>query len=553
MADEQGGLGEFDELSKSRAALLAQQNRLVEMLAERNKPSDFEFYSNLARGFSDPNAKSFAQGLGSAVGNLQEGSERQRGKDLQMYQIRSQLAQSQYDLDKQNAMARQVQQAMFGSPSMGSNDALKMAAQAGLPAGPTVEAASLIGAPTQQKRMFDSLDDQTKRMIAVQARIDPAKAIDSLAKMGIEIGTKNATKTDAQKAFEYQLGLLPQELQGSAQQTFARSQIFGKSEDTIAAISTLGSSLRKGEITPDIFKQNMAILQNKLTPGGNQPQAPASAPSSTTFGSQASASRSPVSTSIFDQYAQKPSAAASAAPFQIASQGVGLSTAERAQDELKRIESVRAEGVANRVKANEPYVVQQNTISNFSPMQVGQNINRLSELEDLVKRNPEVVGLMVRQGPIYALLQSMESGITTPYGSISVPVSEALAKLKLNENQQAVARNITQIISDLNQQVMKEGKSIFGPAISVYDAQQMAKPGFKETDPASFIRYLANKQKVTNHFMGEMNSALSDYREKNPDAGANKFFTDKNSPYKRIVQDFNATFNDLVKNRSPYR
>jgi hypothetical protein len=212
MADEQGGLGEFDELSKSRAALLAQQNRLVEMLAERNKPSDFEFYSNLARGFSDPNAKSFAQGLGSAVGNLQEGSERQRGKDLQMYQIRSQLAQSQYDLDKQNAMARQVQQAMFGSPSMGSNDALKMAAQAGLPAGPTVEAASLIGAPTQQKRMFDSLDDQTKRMIAVQARIDPAKAIDSLAKMGIEIGTKNATKTDAQKAFEYQLGLLPQEL-----------------------------------------------------------------------------------------------------------------------------------------------------------------------------------------------------------------------------------------------------------------------------------------------------------------------------------------------------
>ena len=81
----------------------------------------------------------------------------------------------------------------------------------------------------------------------------------------------------------------------------------------------------------------------------------------------------------------------------------------------------------------------------------------------------------------------------------------------------------------------------------------MAKPGFKDTDPASFIRYLANKQKVTNHFMGEMNSALSEYREKNPDAGANKFFTDKTSPYKRIVQDFNATFNDLVKNRSPYR
>ena len=53
--------------------------------------------------------------------------------------------------------------------------------------------------------------------------------------------------------------------------------------------------------------------------------------------------------------------------------------------------------------------------------------------------------------------------------------------------------------------------------------------------------------------MGEMNSALSEYREKYPDAGANKFFTDKNSPYKRIVKDFDATFKDLVKNRSPYR
>jgi hypothetical protein len=394
--------------------------------------------------------------------------------------------------------------------------------------------------------MFDSLDDQTKRMIAVQARIDPAKAIESLAKMGIEIGTKNATKTDAQKAFEYQLGLLPEGLQGSAQQTFARSQIFGKSEDVISAISAINKALRNGETTPADAAQGLSILRSKLTPGGNQPQAPASAPSSTTFGS-------PTSGPIFDQYAQKPPAMGSVAPVQSTSRGSILSTAEQAAVEQKRQEEIIKEGVANRVKANEPYVVQQNTISNFSPMQVGQNINRLSELEDLVKRNPEVVGLMVRQGPIYALLQSMESGIVTPFGSISVPVSEALAKLKLNENQQAVARNITQIISDLNQQVMKEGKSIFGPAISVYDAQQMAKPGFKETDPASFIRYLANKQKVTNHFMGEMNSASSDYREKNPDAGANKFFTDKNSPYKRIVQDFNATFNDLVKNRSPYR
>lgn len=580
MAEEQGGLEAFDELSKARAALLAQQNKLVDMLEERSKPSSFDFYSNLARGFNDPNAKSFSQGLGSAVGNLQQEDERQKGKELQMYQIRSQLAQSQYELQKQNAMARQLQSEMFGSgkPTT-SDDALKIAQQAGLRAGPTTEAASLIGAPSQQRQTFDSLDNQTKRMILIQAQTDPAKAIESLAKMGIEIGTKNAMLTDVQKNFNSALQMLPEEVRPYAQNIFAKSQTVGKSEDALAGIAALGASLRKGEISPEIFQQGMQALQSKLNLGKTAPSI-----SSSVSPRQASSELRGTPQEVFAQLgsiedpvirkeateaylrqldAKKQSTGQSGFPASIVPQtpltydqrsGLPiLSPADIAAVEVKKQESAIAEGVANRTESNKPFITQQATISNFSPIQVSQNKSRLNELEDLVKRNPEVVGLMVRQGPMYALMQAAESGVTTPFGSISVPVSEALAKLKLNPAQQAVARNITQIISDLNQQVMKEGKNIFGPAISTYDAQKMAEPGFKNTDPASFIMYLANKHKVTNHFMGEMNDALNEYRDKNPDAGANKFFTDKSSPYKRIVSEFTSTYNDLVKNRSPYR
>jgi len=288
MADEQGGLGEFDELSKSRAALLAQQNRLVEMLAERNRPSAFEFYSNLARGFSDPNAKSFAQGLGSAVGNLQQEDERQKGKELQMYQIRSQLAQSQYDLDKQNSLARQLQKSLYGSslPPVTPAEALQIANKAGLAPGPTVDAASFIRAPNQQKTMDDDLDASTKRLISMQAIDNPAKAIETYGKYKIDLALQNNKIPESQKDFEFANRLLPTELQDEGRRLYGLAKTFGKPEDAITAIKVINEAVKNNQLTLADAKQGLAIFQNRLLQFGGQPQAPASAPSSVS-GSQA--------------------------------------------------------------------------------------------------------------------------------------------------------------------------------------------------------------------------------------------------------------------------
>jgi len=201
-------------------------------------------------------------------------------------------------------------------------------------------------------------------------------------------------------------------------------------------------------------------------------------------------------------------------------------------------------------KRTAPYIAKHDLLAGYDSATVAANNTKFNELIQIVKANPRVVGLLTHQGPMYALAQAAESGITTPVGSLSIPASDAVAKLQLNPQEQAVARNIMQLISDLNQTVMKQGKAIYGPQISTFDAQEMSKPGFKTTDPASFIMYLAAKNKITNIYMGRMADAQLDYFDKNPRATTASFF--KSKPYKQLVGEFAATYQDLVS-KSPYK
>jgi hypothetical protein len=193
---------------------------------------------------------------------------------------------------------------------------------------------------------------------------------------------------------------------------------------------------------------------------------------------------------------------------------------------------------------DKPALEKYNMISTYDTNTVNQNNTKYDELMALMQKYPKVAGQLVHQGPLYALLQAAESGVTTPMGSISVPVSEAMAKLNLNPQEQSAARNMAQLISDLNQTVMKQGKAIYGPQISVFDAQKMAEPGFKNTDPASFISYLAAKNKVVNTYMGRLSEAQQSYFEANPRATTTSFF--RSPEYKRIVEQFNATYKALI-------
>jgi hypothetical protein len=168
-------------------------------------------------------------------------------------------------------------------------------------------------------------------------------------------------------------------------------------------------------------------------------------------------------------------------------------------------------------------------IAGYDKETVGTTNAKLDNLYKMVNTDmgKKVMSLMNQKGVLTAIAQGAESGITTPIGSISAPAQEMLNKLKLEPREQDYARLIAQTISDLNMGVMKQGKDIFGPQISVYDAQKMAEPGFKSTDSSQVISTLVNKFKIMNHFQGEMNKAQQDYFDRNPTAKTSQFFRSK--------------------------
>ena len=223
------------------------------------------------------------------------------------------------------------------------------------------------------------------------------------------------------------------------------------------------------------------------------------------------------------------------------------------QDLFKKREETDIESQASsRSKRGEPFQKKFDTLATYDYNKVQENELLNRELLQLTKDHPDVTGLLVHKGPIYALLQAAETGVQTPFGSLSLPVTEALTKLNLSPEKQAAARNIMQIMTKLNQTVMREGKDIYGPQISVFDAREMSKPGFQTTDPTSFITYLAMKNIITNKFLGEMADAQQKYFEDNPRAPTSSFFSSRNKVYTDIVDRLGATMRDLTAN-SPYK
>jgi len=184
-------------------------------------------------------------------------------------------------------------------------------------------------------------------------------------------------------------------------------------------------------------------------------------------------------------------------------------------------------------------------ISGYDAATVGTTNANLDNLYNMVNtvKGQKVMSQLNKQGLIPALAQGAESGITTPIGSLSAPALEILQKLNLKPDEQNLARMIAQSISDLNMGVMKQGKDIFGPQISVYDAQKMAEPGFKATDSSKVISSLVNKFKIMNHFQGEMNKAQQDYFDRNPTAKTSQFF--KSKEFNEISDQYTKTLRKL--------
>jgi hypothetical protein len=187
---------------------------------------------------------------------------------------------------------------------------------------------------------------------------------------------------------------------------------------------------------------------------------------------------------------------------------------------------------------------------------VTSNKTKINHLIDQVSSYKDVTNLMQKYGVFQPLAQLFQSGVQTPWGSLNLDMYNAkLASLPTKAtrpdgttyNPQAKAREISQLIYELNQNVMKAAKGIYGPNISNSDAIEMAKSGFKPDDPAQFIANYAAKMGVINEYNGYIASAYRKYAKTHKGAEKADFFDPDVSPeYKILVKNFDTKYSSLL-------
>lgn len=533
----------MDALQQERAKLYQIQAELMKQIEERSKPDPSAFWAAMARGFGNPATPSFAGGAAGFAGNLQAAQEEQRKREIETAQMRMQLGQAQLAMKRSDVIG----QALFGETP-------KQEPTASGAIGSVAQAAGV--SPSVARAMPPDL----KKAVMLQwMQGDEKGAIETMAKFALE----NAKLSEAAKNAEYFSSFTanPEETLRLYSKAFTDKPTL---ENKIALEKAAIDAAKAGADIANIIKTLPSSLAQQIYPlldkvqGISTPQQErmdvgAQVPPMTGTREQqiaeANKIQNPTDRNAALAQIDRKFSSVTNKPY-----SRGLSIEQINNLKVKEEETKIAEQSEARKEREKPWLKKNESLSAYADYSyVTSNENKYNELIDLVNnpKNEKVFGLLTHQGPVYALLKAGEEGVNSPWGSIKLPVYESIIALKLSPQEQGVARNIMQLMSDLNQNVMRAGKDIYGPQISQYDAQKMSEPGFKSTDPASFIKYLAAKNKITNSYLGKMGDAKETYFENNPNSSTSSFFRSKE--YRDIIEEYNAVLNKFIKDKSPYR
>jgi hypothetical protein len=533
-------------LEKYNAALDAQ----VKALDNRGNINFF----NLAKAFANPGRTgSFAESFGGAMGEIGKQREVEEAQAIPIAQMRASLVGQQYQMQKEQE----------------SNKAL-MNALGGGNAADVIQSISTPQGAFGNPQLYQAL---VRAQMLAQPGTSAAAKIDKLLKTQqeqLELGIKQGTLDVARVASQFQYG--PSSLNTPASSTKPAGTAVDNPNLTSGPARPQPTTAGSGTAEPAPAGNGMMGTPPIRPPGesadfhGTESQsttsaaAPAATPAASTpnVAPKTSGGWTQIEPNVFKMEGTNRVERFAPGTTNAAIQERLLSSARAEHEQTLKLEAAQKEAEIKsqseeKSKRGAPYVAQNATLAGYTYNTVKDSELKYKELIDLVRKNPDVVGTLVHQGPLYALLHSVQEGVRTPSGSLSLDVVGAINKLYQSSEQQSAARNIAQLISDLNQQVMKKGKDIFGPQISEYDAKKMSEPGFKTTDPAEFIIYLATKNDLLNRYMGKMADAQQDYFEVNPNASTGSFFNTKNkkSPYKSIVDEY-ADLNKQLIDASPY-
>jgi hypothetical protein len=178
-----------------------------------------------------------------------------------------------------------------------------------------------------------------------------------------------------------------------------------------------------------------------------------------------------------------------------------------------------------------------------TPSSLNASDRRMRELDKLVEKNPQVVGLMNKQGFLAAIGTAANEGFRAGPYTVSLPVKEFMEKLTLNPDQQAIARRIAMILDEEFFNRAALAKSALGPQISNADSILMKSPMARPEDAPQLIRYWALHGQIVNRQNDELYRAYNSWLDRTGGRAPARQFFDKEG--RAIINKYTPFFEQL--------
>lgn len=545
---------DWDKYAAEKARLRAIQADLLRQMEERSKPSPMEFWASMARGFGDPNNKSFASGAAGFAGNLQASNEAQRGREMEMYKMRAEMAKQQLEDTGSDIVAKQL----FGSSGESGGGFATVAQAAGI-------------SPAQAQQLPPELK---KSMMLQWFSGDRKGAVDTFAKYTLE----NAKTPDEIKVAQRLSGMFPGADSNAMMKFFATNKLIGNPTEIIAAISNLKKDIDSEKLDRPTGNAMIVILQSRLNAGNpQQPAAPAApvapaikppvaaaipasssdiirnAPANTRSGQIPRGASPEDAANILNQSIADPelrrvlledykkgvtTSPMSAAPSAIPKTADVVETPNQAQRELRNRQMQEVQTARNKSAEAERNKV----YTNFN--QASQDRLSSADVTTLVTQSPNMFGVFERPDFGSAIGGIVENAVNIGRFNIGMPgIRTAVSKLGARnqqdiDNMQKVAA--VAVNSSLSLAAAAKG------SVSNFERELFQQASLSTHDTPNVLLYKADLLKARANFYTVMWDDFRGFEKKNPSANFSDY---QDTAGKQLLSRYEA---QLAKIRDNY-
>jgi len=174
--------------------------------------------------------------------------------------------------------------------------------------------------------------------------------------------------------------------------------------------------------------------------------------------------------------------------------------------------------------------------------------DEIEEVLKIAKTNPSVFNILGSGSWWAGLKHAMDEGAKVGKFPISLPVQTFAEYGNLNEQQLKDLRTVQRNLGNIYLASIAERGKVLGSNPTNFEDRLYKTPMASEKDPASVVQEWAAKHLLYNNAKLSMFNAYKPYAS-NPKLGAHHFFTDDNSPYNTITENYNKFYRQLSGQR----